>query len=277
MIKIITDSACDISQAQSKKLNIEIIPLKTRFGNEEYLDGVTIDHVEFFNKLTESNDFPTTSLISPYEWQETFKKYKDDEVICITISSKLSGCYQSAVIAASEFENVSVVDSLSAALGQRLVVELAVKLVNEGKSKNEILKILEEKIQKLGLIALLDTIEYLKKGGRISSAEAAIGTFLSIKPVIGVKDGSIITVGKAKGSNNGKKLLIEKYLEEDIDTNMNICFAYSGISTESLDQFMEDNKDLFLNYQDKIQTTSIGAVIGTHVGPGAIGIAYFKK
>ena len=178
-IRIITDSASDILPKEAEKLNIKVLPLKTYFGEEEYLDGVTITNAEFFQKLVESDVMPTTSQLAPYEYEDAFREAIEagDEVISISLSSKLSGSYQSASIAAEEFgDAIALVDSENVSLGEWTLVQLAVRLRDEGKSKQEIVDILEEKKKKIRVIALLDTLEYLKKGGRISSAAAFAGT-----------------------------------------------------------------------------------------------------
>ena len=211
-VKIIVDSACDITQEKAKEMNIDVLPLKTMFGDEEFLDGVTLNHQEFFEKRIETGIMPTTSQLTPYEYGEKFKEIKEagDTAVCITISSKLSCCYQSACVAAADYEDcITVVDSQNVSLGEQVLVEYAQKLRSLGKSAPEIAADLEEKKGSLRLIALLNTLEYLKKGGRISSAAALAGTLLSIKPVIAVEHGEVAILGKARGSKNGNNLLTE--------------------------------------------------------------------
>jgi len=280
-IRIITDSASDISQAEAEKLGMDVIPLKTLFGSEEYLDGVTIDHTAFYNKLIESDVLPTTSQIAPFEYEERFRAAaeKGDEVLCITVSSRLSGCYQSANIAAEEFPGkVRVVDSLNVAIGERLLVELAVKARDNGLSLDDTARILDEEKKHIRLIALLDTLEYLKKGGRVSSTAAIAGTLLNIKPVIAVEDGAVAVLGKARGSKNGHNMLRE-LVEKSGGINFEKPFslAYTGLSDNLLRKYIEDSAALYEGKTDCLPIHTIGSTIGTHVGPGAIAVAFFSN
>lgn len=280
-IQIVTDSASDISQAEAKALNIDVLPLKTIFGEEEYLDGVTIDHVTFYNKLIESDVLPTTSQLSPFDFEKAFRSAVENgnEVICITVSSKLSGCYQSANIAAEEFSGkVVVIDSLSVAIGERNLVNLAVQERNAGKSCSEIVAYLNEMTPKLRLIALVDTLEYLKKGGRVSSAAAMAGTLLGIKPVIAVDDGSVAILGKARGSKNGNNMLMT-HVEKSggIDFSLPFSLAYSGLDDSMLQKYIQDSVSLYEGRASYLPIHTIGSTIGTHVGPGAIAVAFFSN
>ena len=280
-IRIITDSASDILPKEAEKLNIKVLPLKTYFGEEEYLDGVTITNAEFFQKLVESDVMPTTSQLAPYEYEDAFREAIEagDEVISISLSSKLSGSYQSASIAAEEFgDAIALVDSENVSLGEWTLVQLAVRLRDEGKSKQEIVDILEEKKKKIRVIALLDTLEYLKKGGRISSAAAFAGTLLSIKPVVTVEDGVVAVLGKARGSRNGNNMLMDLVRKSGgINFDMPYCLAYTGLSDALLQKYIQDSAALYEGQTDCLPIVSIGSTIGTHVGPGAIGAAFFVK
>lgn len=276
-IKIITDSASDMTQVEAEKLGVSVLPLTTRFGEEEYLDGVTIDFETFFKKLAESDIFPTTSLVGPARWAEEFAKYPDDEIICINVSSKLSGCYQSAVIASGDFSNVFVIDSENATIGQSLLVLLAVDLAHKGLSGKEIADILNEKKKQIRLVAVLDTLEYLKKGGRISAATAAVGTLLSIKPLVEVKDGEVKMISKARGTNGARKTLYdEKNKRGEIDYELPHSLGFTGTDRSLINKFIEEYKD-DINDLENFDIRYIGAVVGTHVGPGAYGIVYFEK
>lgn len=276
-IRIITDSASDILQSDAQSMGITVLPLKTIFSTGEYIDGVTLSHSEFFEKLIELGEISKTSQITPFEYEEEYKKYPNDEIIVITLSSKLSGCNQSANIAAAEFDNVYVVDSLNATVGERLLVEYALRLIKEGKSAKEIVDILNKEKDNICLIALLDTLEYLKKGGRISSTTAFIGTLLHIKPVITVKDGKVESLGKARGSKNGNNMLRKLVTEYGMDLSLPYEVAYSGLTDVLLKKYLEDNKDLYEGDIKNLPLRTIGSTIGTHVGPGAIALAFFKK
>lgn len=280
-IQIITDSACDLTVEEAKELNIIMIPLKTYFGDTEYLDGVTLTHDQFFEKLIETDALPTTSQISPYEYEQYFEKIaKDgDTAICLTLSSKLSGCYQSACIAATDYsENIFLVDSENACMGQRLLVEYAVRLREQGLSAQEIVNTLNEDKKKIRLVALLDTLEYLKKGGRISAMTAMAGNLLSIKPVIAIMHGEVVVLGKARGSKAGNNKLTELMQKEgNIDFTKPYCLAYSGLSDHLLQKYIEDYAYLYEGHTEHLPITSIGCAIGTHIGPGAIGVAFFVE
>lgn len=280
-IRIIADSGCDITQDQAAVLGIEVLPIKTIFGEKEYLDGVNMSHREFFEKLIESDDFPTTSQISPFDFEQKFEEVKaaGDQAIVITISSKLSGCFQSANIAAEDFEGIIYpFDSLNVTVGERILIEYACALRDEGLGIEDILERLESKKRSVKLIALLDTLEYLKKGGRISAAAAMAGSLLSIKPVICIADGEVAVLGKARGSKAGNNMLREMIDKEGaIDFKMPLSLAYSGLSDELLQKYKNDNADLYKDVLDDVPGYSIGSAIGTHIGPGAIAFAFFVR
>ena len=279
-VRIITDSACDISQAEAKELGIRVLPLKTIFGETEYLDGVTITHREFYEKLIETDVNPTTSQIGPVEYEDAFRAAVEagDEVLCITVSSKLSGCYQSATIAAAEFpEKITLVDGLSVAIGQRILVQLALRERDADKSAAEIGEVLEQQKGDIRLIALVDTLEYLKRGGRLSSAAAFAGTLLGIKPVIALEAGEVVILGKARGSKNGNNMLMKLVEQHGIDFDRPFALAYSGLDDSLLRKYMADSAALYEGKADTLPVYTIGSTIGTHAGPGAIALAFFGK
>lgn len=279
-VRIIVDSGSDITKEQSEALDIKVIPLKVSFGDEEYLDGGNLDHMTFYEKLIESDSLPKTSQIAPAEYEDIFDEALEagDEVVCFTLSSELSGCFQSANIAASDKEGVYIIDTGNVAIAERIMVEYAVSLRDKGWKASDIASELNEKQKKLKILALLDTLEYLKKGGRISSATAIAGEILQVKPVVTVVDGKVVMVGKARGSKNGNNLLIN--LAKDtggIDFNMPVAVAYSGLSDKLINKYLNDSISLYEGNEDKIRKFTIGAAIGTHVGPGAIAVAFFAK
>lgn len=281
MIRIITDSASDLTAAHEAAMNIDIIPMKITFGEEEYRDGVDLTHREFFEKLIETDIFPKTSQINPFEYAKVFQACvgQGDDVVCITLSGTLSGCYQSACIASEEFEGrVYVVDSENAALGERILVELAVRLRDQGLSAKEIAQVLESEKKNICLIALLNTVEYLKKGGRITPAVAAACNLLAIKPVIAIKEGQIELLGKAMGSRTANNKLTE-YIKKagEIDFEKPLVLAYSGLSDELLQKYIRDSEMHYKGHLETLPITDLGATIGSHIGPGAIGLAFFKK
>ncbi|MGM9972059.1 MAG: DegV family protein [Anaeroplasmataceae bacterium] len=277
MIKLVIDSASDFNKDEALKQGIEIVPLHVRFKDKEYLDGIDLSPSDFFLKLIESTELPKTAQITPYEFETVFKKYPDDKIICITLSKKLSGTYQSACIAASEFDNVEVIDSNNVTIGEQILIKYAIELINKNMEYEDIIKELNEKKKNIKLIALLDTLEYLKKGGRISAFSATVGTFLHIKPVVEVIKGEVKLIGKARGSKIGNNKLREKVQEYGgIDFNMPYALAYSGLSDHLLNKYIEDSKDLYTS-GIVLEKYLIGSTIGTHVGPGAIAVAFFKN
>ena len=276
--RIIVDSTADL--APEIKERVHIVPLTVHFGEKEYIDGVTIDHKTFYEKLIESDVLPTTSQATPDAFMKEFEKAKEacEGAVVITLASKFSGTCQSAMIAAAEFENIYIVDSASAAMGSGILVELAFRLVDEGKTAGEIAKALEEEKKKIVVVALVDTLEYLKKGGRISKAVAFAGGVLNIKPVLSVIDGEINMLGKARGSKMGNNLLVQEIDKAGgIDFNKPVLLGYSGISDALLLKYIEDSRHIWEGNLKEVRYTSVGSVIGTHVGPGAVVVAFFKN
>ena len=288
MVQIISDSASDILQAEAEASNIIILPMKVNFGGTEYLDGKTLGQKEFYEKLIETDVLPTTSQVAPVEYEEAYRKALEDgkEVLCITLSSKLSGCYQSAMIAREDVledlpdAKIFVIDSENACLGQKILVELAIRLQEEGLSCEEIAKKVEEMKKRVRLVALIDTLEYLIKGGRLSKGAGFVAEMLSIKPVVAVEGGEVVVLGKARGSKNMNNKLTEMVNKSGgIDFSLPFSLAYSGLSTALLDKYIADSGHLFEDYIEasKLPKACIGATIGTHAGPGAVGVAFFAR
>lgn len=278
-IRILTDSASDILPEEAKALGITVIPLTINFDGTEYLDAITLSHKQFYEKLIESDTLPTTSQISPAGFAEEFESLtaQGHTVIAITLSGALSGTYQSACIAASDYPGkVYVVDSESVTVGQRLLILRALEMIRNGADAEEITRTLNEEKKLIRVLAVLDTLEYLKKGGRISAATAFAGGILSIKPVVTVKDGAVVLCGKARGSKNGSNLL-RKFIEEDggVDFDRPYAVGYSGITDALLQKYIADNADLWQTETLTLPIATVGGVIGTHVGPNAIALAYY--
>lgn len=280
-IKIVADSGCDITQAEAQEKGIRVVPLKTTFGDIEYADGVDITSEQFYEMLVEGDNFPHTSQVSPFEFETVFGEELEgcDHIFCITLSSRLSGCYQSALIAASEYEGkVTVFDSESVSLGMRNLIDYALQLLEKSDDPEEILTEMTAVKDKTVVVALMDTLEYLKKGGRISAAAAMAGTVLSIKPVITLKNGEIVVIGKARGSKNGNNLLTECVKAKgEIDYDKPYCLAYSGMSDHLLRKYLHDNIDRYEVNEEDMPIHIIGATIGVHAGPGAVAAAFFVK
>ena len=276
--RIIVDSTADLMPGIKQR--VYTVPLTVRFGNREYIDGITIDHKIFYEKLIESDELPTTSQANPDLFIKEFEKVKQagEAAVVITLASQLSGTYQSAVIAASEYENIYVVDSSSVAIGSSILTELAFRLLDEGKTAKEIADILEEEKKKIIVVALVDTLEYLKKGGRISKTLAFAGGILNIKPVLSLTNGEIHMLGKARGSKMGNNLLVQEIEKAGgIDFDRPVLLGYTGISDTLLLKYIEDSRHIWEGNLNEVRYTAIGCVIGTHAGPGAIAVAFFKK
>ena len=277
-VRIIADSTADLIPAVKERVNV--VPLTVHFGEEEYIDGVTIDHKTFYEKLVESDVMPSTSQATPVAFAEEFAKAAaaDESVVVITIASQLSGTYQSAMIAAQDFAEVYVVDSGSVAIGAGILVDLAVQLADSGMGAKEIAQQLEEEKKNIRLVALVDTLEYLKRGGRVSKTVAFAGELLNIKPVLAVQDGLINILGKARGSKQGNNLLVQQIGKAGgVDFGRPVLLGYTGLSGALLQKYITDSKDLWAEAEGPLDYTCIGSVIGTHAGPGAIAAAFFKK
>jgi len=280
-VKIVIDSACDLPKKTADQLGLFFVPMRTILGDEEYLDGITLTGEEFYEKLIESDVTPKTSQVPPADFEAVFEEIvaAGDTALCITVSSGLSGTYQSAMIAAERFgEKVIVVDSQNVTIGEQLLVLRAVRLRDEGWSAWEIAEILNHEKKRIRLIALLDTLEYRKKGGRISSTVAFAGALLSIKPVIALVDGKIEMLGKARGSKNGNNKLMELVQSsKGIDFHRPFMLAYSGLSDHMLRKYITDSHELYEGKTDHLPVCCIGSTIGSHAGPGAIGVAFFEN
>lgn len=277
-VKIIVDSTVDLTEDVLSK--VRMVPLTVNFGETEYTDRVDINYKLFYEKLVESDVLPTTSQATPDAFLREFEKIgrEDDGAVVITLSSKFSGTYQSAVIAAEEFENIYVVDSGSATVGSGILAELALSLARSGLSAGEIAGEIERAKEKIIVVALVDTLEYLKKGGRISKTAAIAGTVLNIKPVLSLIDGSINMLGKARGSKQGNNLLVQEIEKAGgVDFSKPVLLGYTGLSNALLLKYIEDSRGLWENGLKEIRYTPVGSVVGTHVGPGAVAVAFFKN
>jgi DegV family protein with EDD domain len=277
-VRIIVDSSTDVSEKYREK--IQFVPLTVRFGDKEYLDGVELSKHQFYEMLVESDVLPTTSQATPAAFAEYLESVASagDSAVVITLSSKLSGTYQSAVLAAEDYPNIYVVDSQSVAIGTGVLAQYAVELAQQGMGAEEIAQVLTQQREKVCVVALLDTLEYLKKGGRISKTVAFAGGMLNIKPVVTVQDGAVALIGKARGSRNGNNLLVEKIREAGgVDFERPVLLGYTGLSSALLEKYVDDSKALWADHVDKLDGCLLCSVIGTHAGPGAVAVAFFRK
>ena len=280
-VRFIIDSAADIVPAEAEALGLIHLPLKVIFGEEEYSDSVDLTHREFYERLIENDEIPTTSQINPGVFMSAYQKVADngDTAVVITLSGKLSGTYQSAMIALDGFEDkIFVVDSESVCVGERILIQLGLKLRDQGLSAAEIAAELDLQKKHVRVLALLDTLEYLKKGGRISAAVAFAGNLLSIKPVIAIENGEVSLVGKARGSKKGNNLLRELITNcGGINFDKPFALAYSGLSDRLLQKYIEDSSEIWSSHAETLPISTVGCTIGTHAGPGAVAVAFFEN
>ena len=276
-VRIIVDSTTDLPEQTARR--VTVVPLTIHFGEQQYVSGVDIDARKFYEMLVEGDVLPTTSQPTPYAFTQVFQEAVDagDTVVCITVSSKLSGTYQSACIAAADFPGkVFVVDSLTVAIGGGILTEYALSLTDKGMDAEEIAWKLMQKREKVRLLALLDTLEYLKKGGRISSAVAFAGGLLNIKPVIAVADGEVKMLGKARGSKQGNNLLVQEIDKAGgVDFEKPLLLGYTGLSDALLQKYIVDSAALWQGKMEQLPVSIVCSVVGTHAGPGAVAVAFF--
>ncbi len=272
MAKIITDSSCDLSVEEAKNLGVEMICMTVVFDDRHYIDKIELDNNEFYDKLETCESIPSTTLLNPADYIEMFDKYPDEDIIVITIGSKLSGTFQSANIAKdmTERDNIYVVDSKNATAGQGLLVKQAAKWNKEGKNAKEIVEGLEYMASNVKIVAIMDTLKYVVKGGRLSAVEGAVGTVLNLKPVICLEDGEIKILSKSRGTKAALRELT-KTINTDlcVDDNYEMCYIHSK------------NEDMLTNFRDQMNydgnSYMLGSIVGTHIGPGAIGMAYIGR
>lgn len=278
-IAIITDSASDIMQNNNK--DITVLPMTISFDDNHYKDGISLLPDDFYMKLIESSTLPKTSQVSPYDFEQAYKKLLNthDKILVITLSSRLSGTYQSACIAAADYEDkVYVIDSENVTVGEQILVDYALSLIGKDVNINDIVQQLNVMKKRIRLVALLDTLEYLKKGGRISGGAAFLGNVLNIKPVIAIVDGEVSFLGKARGSKQGNNFLIQQVeAYGGIDYSMPALLGYTGCSTVLIDKYIKDSSSLWDGKIPVPPVVQVGATIGTHIGPGGITVAFFSK
>lgn len=276
MIRILTDSTADFTPEQAAALGVEVVPLRLNFDGESYEDG-ELSPDEFYSRLAECSHLPTTSQPSPDAFLTRFEEAEaaGDQVVAILLSSQLSGTYQSATIAAEGLAGIVLVDSGTATLGLQLLVRYAAKLRDEGLTAGEIASHIEAVKNDVRIFAVIDDLQYLRKGGRLSGAGAFAGALLGIKPLVQIRDGKVTMAGKARGMA-GAYVALFKMLdgENAIDTSRPFMAGYTGHphAADPIRRYLTHNLGL-----SGFETGHIGPIVGTHAGPGAAGIAYFAK
>ncbi len=275
-IQIIIDSTTDI--AEQYRDRVEIVPLTVRFGEEEYLDGVDLSRDEFYSKLETGSILPSTSQAAPPLFEKVYAKIRErgQEGLVIAVASQFSGTCQSACIAAEDYPEIRVIDSGSVAVGAGILAEYAIRCADSGMNLTELAEAVEKKKEEICLLAMLDTLEYLKRGGRISKTVAFAGGILDIKPVVTVKDGEIRILGKARGAKKANNFLVEIIEKYGIDYKQPVLVGYTGTSDQLLQNYVTESRRLWEGHMEKPDSTQLCSVIGTHVGPGAIAVAFFR-
>lgn len=277
-VRILVDSTVDLPERC--RAQVRAVPLTVHFGDEELIDGVTIDRRRFYERLIESDVLPTTSQATPAAFVKEFEAVRQagESAVVITISAELSGTYQSACIAAADYEDIYVVDSRSAAIGSGILAELALEWAADGMAAAELAGLLTKKRDDICLLGLLDTLEYLRRGGRISRMAALAGGLLGIKPVVTLENGAVTMIGKARGSKQGNNLLVQKVRESGgIDFSLPILLGYTGLSDALLQKYVADSAALWRDHCGSLEQTLLCSVIGTHTGPGVVAVAFFKN
>ena len=277
-VQIIVDSTVDMPE--HSRSACRVVPRTVHFGEESFIDGVTLNKQDFYRRLAEGGALPTTSQATPAAFQSVFDEVTraGDSAVVITLASQFSGTYQSACIAAEDYENIYVVDSRTAAIGSGILAEYALRCAEQGMEAGALAALLEKKREDVRLFALLDTLEYLKRGGRISKTVAFAGGLLNIKPLITVEDGEVLVVGKARGAKQGMALLTEKLLSDGgINFDLPILLGYSGTDASNLEKYRADSREIWQGREDTLPSTLLCSVIGTHTGPGVVAAACFKN
>ena len=274
MVRIVVDSTADLRPETRQRVGV--VPLTVHFGKEEYVDGVDLTGPEFYKKLAVCRDLPTTSQAAPYVFAEAFEEAVEagDTVVCLAVSSALSGTCQSAVIAAADYPGrVFVVDSRSIAIGLGILTEYALELSDRGMDAASIAAELNTVKKMVRLFAVVDTLEYLQRGGRLSKTVAIAGGMLSVKPIITLEDGIIKMAGKARGNKQANALMDAKVLEQGIDWDKPCMLGYTGTDEELLCKYRAQSEI----WTGDVFSTIVCGVVGTHAGPGAIAVAFFSK
>lgn len=277
MIRIITDSLCDLTMDYAKEIDIDILPLTVRFGETDYKCGIDLKNEDFYDKLASDPNHPSTAAVNPYEFEELFRKYIEagDEIVAILFSKYMSATFQSAQIAVQNIDsdNIHLIDCENGAMGQALLIETAVSFRDEGKSADEIANAITSLLPKTMTYIVVDSLEYLKRGGRISKSAALLGSLIKLHPVLQVVADGAKPIDKVKGKKSCNAWLIQKLQEAPADTNYKLVIGHSN-APERAETFKKQLREAGI--QNDIFTTCIGPVVGTHIGPNCLGIGYIE-
>lgn len=279
MVRIITDSSCDLSVARCQELGVEMLPITVNFGEESFRANLDLTNQEFYQRLAQAQELPKTAQITPAVFEQVFAPYvgSQDQVVCLFISSKMSGTYQSARLAVDALgaDNIYLPDTLNVTFALGLLVEEAVKLRDQGASAQEIGEKVEELVPRVQLYAMIDDLKYLKMGGRLSATGAFVAGILGICPIITLKNGLVEVVGKARGKKAAFQAIARLVGKKPISADYDITFGNADVPQrmEELMGFLEHD---FLK-KKKVHRLELGSIVGTHTGPGAVGLAYIRK
>lgn len=278
MVKILTDSSCDLSPARCEELGVEMLPITVNFGGESFRAHLDISNEQFYEKLAAASELPKTAQITPAFFQEKFQAYQKagDDVVCLFISSQMSGTLQSAKVAKNLVgaENIYLPDTLNVTFALGLLVEEAAKMRDRGLSAGEIAQEVEALVPRVRLWALIDDLKYLKMGGRLSATSALVASILGICPIITLENGLVEVVGKARGKKAAFKFMRGMVEKEPISSDFSVTVGHAAVP-KTRDDFLE-----FMSAELKkreVHKLDIGSIVGTHTGPGACGLAYIRK
>lgn len=278
MVKILTDSSCDLSPARCEELGVEMLPITVNFGEESYRANMDISNDEFYQKLAAASELPKTAQITPAFFEQKFQEYKEsgDDVVCLFISSQMSGTLQSARIAKNLVgaDHIQLPDTLNVTFALGLLVEEAVKMRDRGLTAAEISHEVECLVPRVRLWALIDDLKYLKMGGRLSATSALVASILGICPIITLENGLVEVVGKARGKKAAFKFIQNMVEKEPISSDFSVTVGHAAVP-KTRDDFMD-----FMSAELKkreVHKLDIGSIVGTHTGPGACGLAYIRK
>lgn len=278
MIRIITDSSSDISPERAEKLGIDLLPLTVIFGEEHFKSNLEITNKEFYERLATVDKLPTTAQVTPAEFEDIFRKYVEagDDIVGLFISAKMSGTYQSALVAKDIIgaSNIHIVETATVTFALGLIVEEAVKMRDRGLSAAEMEQALLEMIPRVTLYAAIEDLKYLRMGGRLSATSAIVASILGICPCITIKDGLVEVVGKARGKKAAFNLIdnLLKKSPPSLDYDVSTGHTNSPENMAAFDDYFAAELKRHVNHE-----MEIGSIVGTHVGPGACGIAYVRK
>ncbi len=276
MIRLIIDSTADLTAQEIEDLGVTVIPMKVCVDDKEYLAGVNLQNEEFFDLLKKCKTLPHTTQINQDEYQNIIKPFLDkgEDVFVMSLSSGLSGSFNSLRLASEELNSahLEIFDTQNVTLGFKVLVFEALKLIKSGVSLHELKAKMEELKQKCRLIAVVDNVKYLIKGGRLSLVAGIAVTALNIKPIVTIKNGKVVVLSKGIGYNHAIKNLIKNL--SNIDLEKSICLGHSN----DLTRFEQFKKEIEKALNIKCEgCTGIGPIIGTHAGPGCVAIAYIEK